>query len=326
MKRISLEALLAKKGQLTYRQQYDYMIGLLDAGRIRPLKASGKNGKRPALYLEYWLLEEQDDPGPLLEELKYTIVPAISIDYYLSHPEVYRQERSWVLLLNAYFKEQREKLKHPVSVNERSFAIWGREKFLTKEQGRKILKHCGVEPELLNMYETAEPLAYYAHTRDVPQNLLLLENKDPFYSMRRHLLQGETKIFGVPVGTLVYGAGKGILRSFPELDHSAEPYMLHPENRFYYFGDLDYEGIGIWEHLAGQCPKHRRMVPFVPAYEAMLRKVQDDSRLPDTKEQQNRNISGSFFTYFPAKTAGRMREILESGRYIPQEILNTEYF
>ena len=69
MKRITLEALLAKKRQADYGQQYMYITGLLESGRIRPLKASGKNGKKPALYREYWLVEEEEDPGPLLEEL-----------------------------------------------------------------------------------------------------------------------------------------------------------------------------------------------------------------------------------------------------------------
>lgn len=325
MKRITLEALLGKKAQLDYRQQYAYVMELLGQGRVKPLKASGKNGKKPALYREYWLLEEKEDDTPLLEELRYTMVPAISIDYYLAHLDVYRQERPWVLLLNAYFRERKEKLRFPESVNERSFEIWGREKFLSREQGRKILKHCGIETEALNLYRTAEPLACYAHTREVPQALLILENKDPFYSMRKHLLDGGTKIFGVPVGTLIYGAGKGILRSFVDFDLLAEPYMTHKKNLFYYFGDLDYEGIGIWENLAGLCGEERALIPFVPAYEAMLQKA-EGRELPDTKELQNRRIGPSFFTYFSETAAGKMQNLLKRGKYIPQEILNITDF
>lgn len=326
MKRITLEELLQKKRQLDYGRQYAYIIGLLDAGQIKPLKASGKNGKSPALYLEYWLMEEQEDLRPLLEELKYMLVPSISIDYYLSHPKIYRQERSWVLLLNAYLRDRKEQLCRPVSANERSFEIWGREKFLVREQGKKILKHCGIDMELLNLYETTEPLACYTHTREVPQNLLILENKDPFYSMRKHLLSGGTTILGMSVGTLIYGKGKGVFRSFPDIALSAEPYMLDQRNRFYYFGDLDYEGIGIWERLAGQDNKEWEIIPFVPAYEAMLRKVPPSVPLPDTKEQQNRNIRSDFFTYFQEDTIRQMKQILEAGKYIPQEILNITDF
>ncbi|MFG6333006.1 MAG: DUF2220 domain-containing protein [Lachnospiraceae bacterium] len=326
MKRITLEALLAGKRQEDYRQQYNEIIHLLEAGKIRPLKASGKNGRKPALYLEYWLLEEKEDAGPLLEELRFRLVPSISIDYYLAHPEVYRQERPWVLMLDAWLRNRKDGRLYPESVNERSFEIWGREKFLTKEQGKKILKHCGVSWETLYVYETTEPLSYYSHTRTVPQNLLILENKDTFYSMRRHLLSGRGAIFGVPVETLIYGAGKGILRSFQDFDLCVEPYMTDERNQLWYFGDLDYEGIGIWENLANLCQPRREIRPFGPAYESMLGKTERTKRLPDTKEQQNRKIGDGFFRYFSEETGARMKRILESGTYIPQEILNIADF
>ena len=70
--------------------------------------------------------------------------------------------------------------------------------------------------------------------------------------MRNYLLNGYTEIFGAEIGTLIYGAGKGIIRSFQDFDLCAEPYMKHPKNTIYYFGDLDYEGIGIYENLAGK--------------------------------------------------------------------------
>lgn len=326
MKRITLEALLAKKRQADYGQQYTYITGLLESGRVRPLKASGKNGKKPALYREYWLVEEEEDPGPLLEELKFRLVPSISIDYYLAHPKVYQEERLWVLLLDAWLRRNKTRPLLPESMNERSFEIWGREKFLLKEQGKKVLKHCGIPLEALNLYETTEPLACYSHTRAVPQNLLILENKDTFYSMRRHLLDGAETILGVPTGTLIYGAGKGILRSFQDFDLCVEPYMTDERNRIWYFGDLDYEGIGIWERLAELCRPSREIRPFCPAYEAMLKKAEQFQTLPATKEQQNRNIKDAFFEYFSEEISRKMRRILEDGAWIPQEILNITDF
>ena len=68
--------------------------------------------------------------------------------------------------------------------------------------------------------------------------------------MRNYLLNGHTEIFGAEIGTLIYGAGKGIIRSFQDFDLCAEPYMKHPKNTIYYFGDLDYEGIGIYKLLS----------------------------------------------------------------------------
>ncbi len=329
MKRISFEDLIRNRRLSDYEQQYAYVMRLLESGQIKPLLASGKNGKKPALYREYWLIEEKKDTKELEEELKFTLIPGISIDYYLKHLEVYRQERPWVLMLNAYLRDEKEKLLCGESVNERSFEIWNREKFLSREQGRRILKHCGLEPEALNMYETSEPMAYYSHTRRVPQNLLILENKDPFYSMRRQLLkrpEGMGRLFGTEIGTLIYGAGKGILRSFQDFDLCVEPYMADERNQIYYFGDLDYEGIGIYESLARLCQGRLEIIPFWPAYEAMFAKAETATELPDTKEKQNRNISGIFFDWFPRETVSRMNRILEQGKYIPQEILNISDF
>ena len=173
-------------------------------------------------------------------DIKYTVSTMISVDYYLAHPDMYEKDRNWVLMLNQYLKKHTDALLTPESLNERSFEIWHREKFLDREQGK---------------------------------NILILENKDPFFSMRNYLLNGHTEIFGAEIGTLIYGAGKGIIRSFQDFDLCAEPYMKHPENTIYYFGDLDYEGIGIYENLAEKFRSRWKIIPFVPAYQAMLETV-----------------------------------------------------
>lgn len=327
MKRIPLEDIFPKKSNLTYDEIYRSVLSLIEQGRIRPLLASGTNGKKPALYREYWIVEAKKDYSVFEEELKYQMTPQISVDYYLRHPNAYEKDRQWVLLLNEYLKSQKESLKYPESVNERSFEIWKREKFLSKEQGKKILKRCGLSEKDLNVYETTEPLAYYSYTREVPQNILILENKDTFYSMRRHLFEGNDKLFGVPVGTLIYGAGKGILRSFQDFDLCVEPYMKTSGNKICYFGDLDYEGIGIYETLAKMFEKRWEIVPFLPAYEAMLKKAASQNPgemegLPDTKAGQNRGECEHFFSYFDLSEVEQMKKILSEGKYIPQEILN----
>ena len=144
--------------------------------------------------------------------------------------------------------------------------------------------------------------------------------------MRSQLLSGHTEIFGTEVGTLIYGAGKGILRSFQDFDLCAEPYMKDSRNKILYFGDLDYEGIGIYENLAERFQDRWTIAPFVPAYRAMLQKADHIYQLPETKEHQNRNISSVFFQYFDNETVRKMQSVLEADQYIPQEILNTSDF
>lgn len=322
MKRISLENLFAKYRDMTYEEMYDHIREQLKAGALKPVKASGTNGKTPALYREYWIVEVKKDYSALEEELKYGLSHLLSVDYYLAHPEVYEQDRQWVLMLNTYLLHRRPALKHRESVNERSFEIWNQEKFLTKGPGKKILKRCGLDMEFLNIYETGEPLAYYSHTRATPQNLLILENKDTFFSMRQHLLEGNTRILDVDMGTLIYGGGKRIRQSFKDFEICVEPYMKESANTIYYFGDLDYEGIGIYEGLAEMFRGRWEILPFCPAYEKMLEKAAQAARLPETKEGQNRNLSGAFLSYFEESVQSRMVEILRNEVYIPQEIIN----
>ncbi len=388
MKKISLEELQKESRTESYPEQYRYICGLIEQQRITPVKSSPRNGKKPALHTSYWLAEEKPDYGEELEELQFRTVPAIRTDYYLNHPEVYREERKWVRLLNRFFLEQGEAGSRNlpyVSLNERSFRIWGREKFLQREQGRKILAHCGVGLEELRVYRTTEPLAYYSRTRRVPQTILILENKDTFYTMRRWLMgegsgmaafgnkaggldfadkapakagravetgadepdraggageaaQGNTgeppfhRIFGSEISTVIYGAGKGILRSSQDFRFCVEPHINHPENEILYFGDLDYEGIGIYERLAalfstgeetaGRAGRHE-IKPFIRAYEKMMDKARGYGKdfLPDMSGNQNRNLSGLFFRYFSHDTKEAMIQLLEAGKYIPQEIV-----
>lgn len=329
MKRISLEQLLGpSRREEPYLKQYGYIMDLIEKGEIKPLKASGTNGKKPALFCEYWKREPEKDYSVLEDELKYGLYPKISVDYYLAHIESYERERRWVLMLSEYLKNRQDKLSHLESVNERSFEIWNEEKFLDQGRAKTVLRHCGLNEEFLNIYRTTEPLAYYSHTRETPQNMLILENKDTFYSMRKFLLEGGKSIFGMPVGTLIYGAGKKVLRTFQDFSLCVEPYMKEACNRIYYFGDLDYEGIGIYEKLAGMFKEEWEIIPFAGAYERMLKKAQEAgfAGMPDTKERQNRNVRGYFFGYFSEETAGRMKAVIESGKYIPQEILNISDF
>lgn len=345
MKRIALEELERILRAESYERLCTYVYAQIQNGSIKPLKASGTNGKKPALYREYWIVQPDAEDGAgigqlssgiskeiskkiraelkaeLEEELNYKMSTKISTDYYMRHLGQYQADRRWVQMLNEYLLHHAgESTVQDISKNERSFQIWGREKFLQMEQGKTILRRCGVDASQLSFYETSEPLAYYSRHREIPQNILIIENKDTFYSMRRHLINGGDEIFGISFGTLIYGAGKGILRSFQDFSFSAEPYMRSDQNGLYYFGDLDYEGIGMYERLAESF--QRQILPFAAAYEQMMKKSEAVDELPMTKEKQNRRISGRFFEYFSEEMSCAMRQLLESGRYIPQEIIN----
>lgn len=341
MKKISYEQIISGKKFGNYSKEAEYILSLINMGRIKPIISSPKNGKHPALHTRYWLVEEEKDYTELIEELRNSVSPIIDIDYYLKHINVYEKERQYVTELSDYIIKCKEELSVKISENERSFAIWGKEKFLSGKtydgiSAGDILKHCGIEMDYLNVYRTAEPLAYYSCNKDVPQNILILENLDPFYSIRRAMLEGNNNICGILCGTLVYGGGKRVVRAFEDFAISSEPYMQDYRNHFFYVGDLDYEGISIYESLvkkvkeknvlmsgkefSGNDSTEKSIRPCIDIYNRMLDKVCDIEKLPVMKNQKVIDIT-EFTGGLTEVRREKLRTILESGRYIPQEIL-----
>ena len=308
-----------------YTLLFEFIIKNIEEENIRPIRSSKTNGKSPALYNSYMLIAPVIDYGNFKEELQYKLNSNLRVDYYIKNLERYKEDRKYIISLSNYLDNSKDLLSEPVSGNERSFEIWGREKFLQKEGGIRILKNLGISLDKLNIYETTEPLSYYSHTKDIPQNILILENKDTFYSMRRHLLKGNIDILGMPIGTLIYGKGKGIAKSFRDFTYCVEPYLSSKKNKIFYFGDLDYEGILIYESLSNVFEEHTSITPYINAYKAMLDKANIDA-LPLTKEGQNRNISSNFLKAFHEDDRIKINNILNLNKYIPQEILNSRDF
>lgn len=317
-KRIELATIEQHYELFDYQELYQFIQQALQNGYLEPVKASGSNGKKPALYKKYHIITKIENEEELRQELLFSLSPALKNDYYLNHLKQYELDREAIFKLSDFFQSQRSCLQLPTSLNERSFQIWQQEKFLAQE-GQRLLKNVGLTLDDLNIYETAEPLAYYSVSKETPQNILIIENKDTFYSLRKYMIEGHQQILGFPMKTLIYAGGKKGIKGFQHFEASVEPYLLHQANRFYYFGDLDYEGILIFEKLRD----HFYCEPFVLAYEAMLKKSVS-LQLPKTKEKQNRHISEMFFNYFEDCTL--MKAILESDRYIPQEILTMQDF
>lgn len=307
----------------TYDSLCKVVAGLLKENSILPVKTSGGNGKKPTLYKRYRILEKNIDNSEFYDEINYKLSSKLNIEYYKSHIDKYKEHRDYIIKLSDFITSRRHLLSVPVSMNERSFQIWGREKFLQKEMGKTIVKNLGLELEELNYYDTSEPLAYYSKSRETPQKILIIENKDTYYTMRRHLIGGGESILGEDISTLIYGGGKNINKALNDYKISVEDYVSDKRNKILYFGDLDYEGIVIYEGLYKLFSKEYNIMPFIMGYKKMLHKAGDESIcLPKMKEGQNKNISEIFLREFHKEYRVQIKKILTQGLYIPQEIIN----
>lgn len=312
---------------MNYLQIYKYICSQISDEKLVPIKASKLNGKKPALYNAYWQLKDEKkekDYSKFLDELKYKINPKLNTMYYQKNPEKYLVDRKNICILSDYLTERQSRLTISETINERSFEIFHREKYLDREGGRELLSRLGISGEDLNFYQTWEPMSYYSHQKKTPQNFLIIENKDTFYSMRKHLISGNDSLLHLSVGTLIYGGGKGIYKTFEDYIHGVEPYFADKNNQVFYFGDIDYEGILIYETLAKKYEKYTNIILFTEAYEKMIYHAEQMGmeELPDTKEGQNKNIGELFLKQFTPAQQKKIKHVLHSGKYIPQEILN----
>lgn len=326
--KVYLKDIIAKYPDKDYQQIYDYIMKLIDNKDIAPIKNAGLNGKKPALPTAFWKYEEETDYTDVYEKLDFKLHPMINTEYYRSHPDYFVRDEFNINLLSDYLKNNADLLNVSESMNERSFEIFRREKFFQKEGGLEFCKRLGIGRDVLNYYETSEPLSYYSYSKNTPQNILIIENKDTFFDIRKYMNNTGNRILGVDFDTLIYGAGKGIYKTFSDYANGAEKYFNN-DNNLFYFGDLDYEGIIIYEHLA--CMQYKNVSGkeikiriFTKAYETMLDKAEliGIKNLPDTKINQNTNIGNTFLNYFDMCRRKQILQILESGTYIPQEILN----
>ena len=322
-KKVTLDEIEKAYKITDYRDLYLLIEKLINNNEIEPIKNSGGNGKKPTLYKRYRIVNEEEDLSGYIDELDYKLVSRFNISYYKKNIKKYIEHRKYILLLNSFIKNNEEMLRIPLSMNERSFQIWGREKFLQKEEGKLILKNLGIDLKYLNYYDTSEPLAYYSRSKKSPQNILIVENKDTYYTIRKYLINSSSTILGVDIDTVIYGGGKGIIKAFNDYEISVEEYLTNKNNTIYYFGDLDYEGILIYEGLFTKYREKYSIKLFVNGYIKMLEKVDRlNIILPLTKEGQNRNIGNSFIDSFSENYRNKIIKILDDNYYIPQEIIN----
>ncbi|MEA4925876.1 MAG: DUF2220 family protein [Syntrophomonadaceae bacterium] len=223
---------------------------LIESGLLRPVKASGSNGRIPPLFNKYRVIQPREDYAEYGESIR-RLNPRLNISDYLKRPELYKKHLDIVEGLSWYLWYEAALLAEPMSRKERSFSIWGREKLIDEHFAlvREVLRFNGLGEDFLNYYDTPEPFFEYVHSRSPEMRVLIIENKDTWFSFRK-LMQatGKNVIAGITLDLLLYGEGNKITKKGALEDYAGG--MLHHKEgqtiRFMYFGDLDLEGIRLF--------------------------------------------------------------------------------
>jgi len=372
---------------LDYEEYYNIVVELAKNNIITPVKNSGSNGRRPPLYKRYNVIKPECSFDELIPEIRL-LHDKLNIEGYLASPEKYKKHKPWLSLLDDFLKHNSKSLETPLSINERSFQIFKKEKALKEDKELvAVLNYNPGLTEVLNYYHTPEPFFMYNITNnsirgdikgnngnirnnsnynkygniiepkeqheqyeqvgieDIKQepaaalqklnrepdqklNILIIENKDTWYTLKNIMSRNCNCLAGIHFVSLIYGEGKKIARKMDSLTEFDKSFFDSVKTNYYYFGDLDYEGIGIFHDLINANPMLNIKL-MKSLYTAMLDASKDIiEQLPVTKEKQAKKAEQleRFVSFFDSRYQAIIKNILECDRYIPQEILNNEDF
>ncbi|HBW34763.1 hypothetical protein [Desulfosporosinus sp. BICA1-9] len=304
---------------------------LVERGILSPVKSAKSNGRLPPLFNKYRIIKPQADNTGYLESIR-RLNPVLNLSGYLQRPELYKKHLEIIEGISRYLWFAKDLLKMPMSRKERSFSVWGREKMLDEHRAlvMEVLKFNRLDENFLNYYDTPEPFFEYIHDRGEPMTILVIENKDTWFTFRK-LMQatGKNCITGRVVNVLLYGEGNKITKQRALEDYSAT--MLGGQGdqagssgqaaRFLYFGDLDWEGIRLFFRTREANPT-LELKPFSPLYRLMLEMGQS-LELPKSLDQRGVSAPLSeFLALLGLPEEESLGAWLAEGKYIPQEIIN----
>lgn len=303
---------------------------LVQENRLKPIKARKTNGMNPSLFNWYQIIPLQDSFS--LEEQRELLKlyhPRLDLAYYLKRKDVYNRDEPYLVALDRYLCRWGDSHKgRPVTINERSFEIFRDEKFLASSHGQTLLEAVGLDLLDLNCHHTYEPFFYYQvgslerSTQERPLNILIVENKDTFFSFKSLFQEQITTWNGVSFELLIYGEGRKIVRS---LSFLGELFFgtIPPGVICHYFGDLDPEGVAIWDELVQTYqPQGLRIVAASFFYAKLLR--HHGKQAPPLRSAQRGHVEAieRFLLQFELSLRDDLRDLLQGGTYLPQEGLS----
>ncbi|MBL4935037.1 hypothetical protein JK636_04610 [Clostridium sp. YIM B02515] len=297
---------------------------LVDEKFLVPIESSGLNSMADPLYKRYRIVYEEnsdtlEENVELMDELNGHLYFKINIDVYKQDLKLYKKHRYYVRLFSDFMKKNSNLLKIQCSINERSFEVFGDEKFLKEDSlAKEMFKAMDLDMNILNFYMAPEPFFFYKSTEKTPQNILIVENKDTFYTVRKLMLEGK-QIFDMEFSTVIYGEGKKILRSLEDIYYNDNvSYINNAENNFYYWGDIDKEGIWIYQSLKEAYSSFNFKL-LKEAYKKML----ELSKIYGIhKNKKSQKVKIDRITELDSETEKAVLDIALKDNYIPQEIIS----
>jgi hypothetical protein len=308
------EVLGKNRGILFYKELGDAILSLEKDGIIERYKERIEYSRDPRIQTKYRKKKRiNENEAVLKEEILTKFHTSMTMTYYRNNLEQYEKYKNELMCISDFLTRKSAKECY-LTVNERSYELFGYEKFLSGD-GRRILTNLGLDFDDLCCFETFEPFFHYGVATNPGENILIIENKDTFFSLKKLFLEGLTSWAGINFSMLIYGEGNKITKS---LDYLYEINVPN-EAKIYYFGDFDPEGIAIFNRIQG---KNDRKLSIMPLFYNELWNRRRGIKIIGKTQHWNDQAIDSFLSNFDLETQGKMKQYLTEERYIPQEALN----
>lgn len=296
---------------------YEQVKELTDNGVLVPLKSSGTNGnQKNPLFMRYTVCIEntiQVSPDDI-----YALHPRLSANGYLLRNRIqFVNHRSFLCRLSEWLTDHEG--NDMMSRRERSFSIFGEEKEL--DNHLRLLEAIGISGNTLRYYETPEEcFSDYIPDRKPTMTLLICENKDIWFNIRRLMYESEAKtLFDTQIDGVIFGQGNDITGKDKFRSYAA--FLGADTVHFLYCGDIDRAGFDIFLRLC-KAAEELHIELFLPAYRKMLELSRNIS-LPDSEDKRCiiPEMSG-ILPKFWADEQEQITQILQDNKRLPQEILS----
>lgn len=323
MKKTGLESCKGKTVTLEKLFSMGYgeenILALAESNALIPVKASGTNGnKRTPLYKKYRIAREEKDCTEALDIIKTLHPKLIANGYLLKKPTAFEENSEALLAVNRFLQNCSQPCF--ISRRERSYEIFGDEKYLDKNLS--LMRSVGLTEKDLRFYTTPEQcFADYIPVRKENMTLLICENKDIWFNIRRIMSgDGRFDFFGVRFDGVIFGQGNDITGKGKFSSYAS--FLGSDDILFFYCGDIDRAGFDIFFRLCSEA-RGLDIRLFLPVYKEMLRLSGDISRLPDSDDERGIDVDTQALSkVFSVGEMSRIKEILDSGKRLPQEVIN----
>ena len=288
------------------------MNELIRIGCLVPVLASKPTGKADGFYNRYRINKSKLNHKlkEIINGLYLTLDSRIKLDaYYGLDFKTFKKDEPYIHKINAYLRAH-EKTDALLYEPELAFLLTDNEKWLEDKtyEGYKVLNRLGLLDQF-NIHPKIDPVAFSLDLNKVMHNKhkhLIVENKSTFLHLQEVIDKS-------PYTAILYGAGNMIPSSIRRFK---EQLKLKGEEEFFYFGDLDREGIRIWHSLNQKVEAK----PALELYTALLSKKWVKGKESQKRHEQQRE---DFYAYFDQNHIEEMSCHL-SEAYIPQEALTKD--